>query len=104
VLLEHSGWYAFCKRIRKHLFGTYVLKTNDMIFDFLLYNIILNVDVLGCITFLVVIGVLYCWLIIAIYLKLFFYTVNHSKSRNKFLKPFHLPGGLITSNKLHIHH
>jgi hypothetical protein len=40
-----------------------------MILDFLLYNIILKVDVLGCITLLVVIGVLYCWLIIIVYLK-----------------------------------
>jgi hypothetical protein len=49
--------------------GTYVLKTNSMILDFLLNNIILNIDVLGSITLLVVIGVLYCWLIIAVYLK-----------------------------------
>jgi hypothetical protein len=29
-----------------------------------------------------------------------FYAVNQSKSGNKFLKPFYLPDGLITSNKL----
>jgi hypothetical protein len=74
-----------------------------MILDFLLYNIILNVDMLGRITLLVVIGVLYCWLIIALYLKWFFYAVDHSKSGNKFLKSFRLSGGLITSNKLRVH-
>jgi hypothetical protein len=42
------------------LLGTYVLKTNGMILNFLLNNIILNIDVLGSITLLVVIGVLYC--------------------------------------------
>jgi hypothetical protein len=85
------------------LLYTYVLKTNGMILDFLLYNIILNVDVLGSITLLVVIGVLYCWLIVAVYLKWFFYAVDHSTFENKFLKSFRLPGGLITSNKLHVH-
>jgi hypothetical protein len=81
-----------------------VLKTNDMILDFLLYNIILNVYVIESITFLIVIGVLYCWLIVAVYFKWVFYVVDHSKSGNKFLKSFCLPGGLITSNKLHVHH
>jgi hypothetical protein len=80
-----------------------VLKTNGMILDFFLYNIILNVDVLGSITLIVVIGVLYYWLIITVYLKWFFYVVDHSKSGNKFLKSFCLPGGLITSNKLRVH-
>jgi hypothetical protein len=51
------------------LLGTYVLKTIGMILDFLLYNIILNVDVLKSITLLIVIGVLYYWLIVAVYLK-----------------------------------
>jgi hypothetical protein len=81
-----------------------VLKTNGMILNFLLDNIILNVDVLGSITLLVVIGVLYCWLIVTIYLKWIFYAVDHSKYENKFLKPFCLSGGLITSNKLRVHH
>jgi hypothetical protein len=40
-----------------------------MILDFLLNNIIISVDVLGSVTLLVVIGVLYCWLIVAVYLK-----------------------------------
>jgi hypothetical protein len=74
-----------------------------MILDFLFNNIILNVDVLGSITLLVVIGVLYYWLIVAIYLKWFFYAVDHSMSGNKFLNAFCLSGGLITSNKLHVH-
>jgi hypothetical protein len=86
-----------------HLLGTYVLKTNCMILDFFLDNVILNIDVLGSITLLVVIGVLYYWLIIAVYLKWLFYIVDYSKSGNKFLKSFCLLGGLITSNKLHIH-
>jgi hypothetical protein len=64
-----------------------VLKTNGMILDFLLNNIILNIDVLDNITLLVVIGALYCWLIIAVYLKWLFNVVDHS-SGNKFLKPF----------------
>jgi hypothetical protein len=81
-----------------------VLKTNGMILGFLLNNIILNVDVLGSITLLVIIGVLFCWLIVAVYLKWFLYAVDHSKPGNKFLKPFCLPDGLITSNKLHVHH
>jgi hypothetical protein len=46
-----------------------VLKTNGMILDFLLNNVILNIDVLESIALLIVIGVLYCWLIIAVYLK-----------------------------------
>jgi hypothetical protein len=46
-----------------------VLKTNGMIFDFLLNNIILNIDVLDNITLLVVIEVLYCWLLVAVYLN-----------------------------------
>jgi hypothetical protein len=74
-----------------------------MILEFLFNNIILNIDVLGSITLLIVIGVLYHWLIIAVYLKWLFYAVDHSKSENKFLKSFCLPGGLITSNKLRIH-
>jgi hypothetical protein len=86
------------------LLGTYVLKTNGMILNFLLYNIILNVDVLGNVTILIVIGVLYCWLIVAIYFKWFFYAVDNSKFGNKFLKSFCLPGGLITSNKLLVYH
>jgi hypothetical protein len=81
-----------------------VLKTNGMILDFFLYNIILNVDVLGSITLIVVIGVLYCWLIVEVYLNWLFYAVDHSKSGNTFLKPFCLAGGLITSNKLCVHH
>jgi hypothetical protein len=48
-----------------------VLKTSGMILDFLIYNIILNVDVLGSITLLVVIGVIYCRLIISVYLSVF---------------------------------
>jgi hypothetical protein len=74
-----------------------------MILDFLLNNIILNIDVLGNITLLVVIGVLYCWLIVTIYLKWFFIVVDQSKSGNKYLKPFYLSDGLITSNKLRVH-
>jgi hypothetical protein len=85
------------------LLDTYVLKTNGMILDFLFYNIILNIDVLRSITLLVFIGVLYCWRIVAVYLKCFFYVVDHSKSENKFLKSFRLPGGLIISNKLRVH-
>jgi hypothetical protein len=46
-----------------------MLKTNSMVLDFLLNNIILNIDVFGSITLLVVIGVLYCWLIVSVYLK-----------------------------------
>jgi hypothetical protein len=42
------------------LLGTYVLKTNSMILNFLLNNIILNIDVLENITLLIVIGVLHC--------------------------------------------
>jgi type III secretory pathway component EscU len=80
-----------------------MLKTNSMVLDFLLNNIMLNIDVFGSITLLIVIGVLYCWLIVSVYLKWFFYIVDHSKSRNKFLKPFCMSAGLITSNKLHIH-
>jgi hypothetical protein len=67
------------------LLGTYVLKTNGMILDFLLNNIILNIEVIGSITLLVVIEVLYCWLIVAVYFKWFFNIVDHSKSENKFL-------------------
>jgi hypothetical protein len=74
-----------------------MLKTNGTILDFLLNNIILNVDVLGSITLFVVIGVLYCWLIVAVYLNWFFYAVDHSKSGNKFFKPFCLLSGLITN-------
>jgi hypothetical protein len=40
-----------------------------MILDFLLNNIILTVDVFESITLLIVIGVLYCWVIVAVYLK-----------------------------------
>jgi hypothetical protein len=79
-----------------------VLKTNGMILDFLVNNIILNVDVVCSITLLVVIGVLYCCLIVAVYLKWLFNAVDHSKSGNKFHKPFCMPSGLITSNKLHV--
>jgi hypothetical protein len=46
-----------------------VLKANSMILDFLLNNIILNVDVFESITLLIVIGVLYYWVIVAVYLK-----------------------------------
>jgi hypothetical protein len=74
-----------------------------MILDFLLNNVIFNIDVLGSISLLVVVGVLYCWLIVAVYLKWLFYVVDHSKSDNKFLKPLCLPGGLVTSNKLLVH-
>jgi hypothetical protein len=74
-----------------------------MILDFLLNNIILNVDMLGSITLLVVIGVLYYWFIVTVYLKWLFYTDDHSKSGNKFLKSFCLPDGLITSNKHRVH-
>jgi hypothetical protein len=55
--------------IHKHSLGTYVLKTNGMILDFHLNNIVLNIGVLDNITLLVVIGVLYCRLIVAMYLK-----------------------------------
>jgi hypothetical protein len=43
-----------------------------MILNFLINNIILNVDVVGSITLLIIIGVLYCWLIVTVYLKWFF--------------------------------
>jgi hypothetical protein len=43
-----------------------------MILDFLFNNIVLNIDVLGSITLLVVMRVLYCWHIIAVYLQWFF--------------------------------
>jgi hypothetical protein len=46
-----------------------MLKTNSMILNFLLNNIIFNVNVLESITLLVVIGVLYCWLIVTVYSK-----------------------------------
>jgi hypothetical protein len=81
-----------------------VLKSNGMILDFLLNNIILNVDVIDNITVLVVIRLLYCWLIVAVYLKWLLIATDHSKFGNKFFKPFCLHGGLITSNKLRVHH
>jgi hypothetical protein len=75
-----------------------------MILDFLLNNIVLNTDVLASIILLVVIGVLYCWLIIVVYLKWLFNAVDHYKSEYKFLKLYCMPGGLIASNKLRVHH
>jgi hypothetical protein len=60
--------------------STYLLKTYDLILDFLLsqYKTNLNHDVFGMNTFLVVIRVIYCLHIATVYLKWSFKAVYHS--------------------------
>jgi hypothetical protein len=60
--------------------STYLLKTYDLIMDFLLsqHKTNLNHDVFGTNTFLVVIGVMYYLHIVAVYLRWSFKAFYHS--------------------------
>jgi hypothetical protein len=60
--------------------STCLLKTYDLILDFLIsqHKTNLNHDVFGTNTFLVVIGVMYCLHITAVYLRWSFKVVYHS--------------------------
>jgi hypothetical protein len=60
--------------------STYLIKTYDLILDFLLsqYKTNLNHDVFDTNTFLVVIGAMYCLHIPAVYLRWSFKIVYHS--------------------------
>jgi hypothetical protein len=60
--------------------STYLLKTYDLILDFLLsqHKTNLNHDVFGMDTFLIVIGAMYCLHIAVVYLRWSFKAVYHS--------------------------
>jgi hypothetical protein len=60
--------------------STYLLKTYELILNFLLsqHKTNLNHDVFGMNTFLIVIGVMYCLHIAAVYLRWSFKSVYHS--------------------------
>jgi hypothetical protein len=45
-----------------------MLKTNSLILDFLFHNIKPNLNVLGSLSFLIVVSIKYCWFIVTVQL------------------------------------